>query len=99
MKDLCPRDGEPHDEAYENWLWGDGPTPQTPPWDTGLPELPAGRRVKYWGDEDDDDSAAVSGYERHEDDDPDPGVLGGPRRFRPRRETGCGSPATSPSSG
>lgn len=75
MKDLCPHNGEPHDETYEDWLWGDGPVPQTPPWDTGPLESTAGRRVNCWGDEDDDDFAAVSGYERHEDDDPDPGVL------------------------
>ncbi|WP_217239253.1 hypothetical protein [Streptomyces sp. AC555_RSS877] len=66
MKDLCPQDGEPFDEAEEDWLFGDGPVPQTPPWSTSEPT--ASWPMRY----EDDDSSPGGCFE---DDDPDPGVL------------------------
>ncbi|MGW7410146.1 hypothetical protein ACWGI9_41830 [Streptomyces sp. NPDC054833] len=67
MKDLCPQGGEPFNEAEEDWLFGDGPVPQTPPWSTSEPAV--GWPVQYEGDD------GSSAGERFEDEDPDPGVL------------------------
>ncbi|WP_459754406.1 RNA polymerase sigma factor [Streptomyces sennicomposti] len=82
MKDVCPHYGEPLDGADDDWLFGDAPVPQTPPW--AASESAGGWPVQYEGD---DDTAAVSADEWYEDDDPDPGVLADGRPAKIPSET------------